>query len=224
MKGTGMIVRRSATVLINLLAIVVLVTAFGWLSGIGDKNVSDAAEQQSKPALPPGEYAEFDTSMGEIICQLFPQSAPHTVENFTGLATGSKEFLDPQSGSMVKRPFYDGLVFHRVIKNFMIQGGDPLGNGTGGPGYQFNDEIDSSRDFTHKGVLAMANAGPNTNGSQFFITVAPAPWLNGNYSIFGQVVSGQSVADRISEVPADRRDRPSTPVVIKHVKIFRVNP
>ncbi|MHB1285668.1 MAG: peptidylprolyl isomerase [Leptospirales bacterium] len=218
-----MTVRRSVTVLIQFAAILVLVTAFGWMSGIGGQTVSDAAEQ-SKLSLPPGEYAEFDTSMGEIICQLFPQSAPHTVENFTGLASGTKEFLDPQSGTMVKRPFYDGLVFHRVIKNFMIQGGDPLGNGTGGPGYQFNDEIDSARDFSHKGILAMANAGPNTNGSQFFITVAPAPWLNGNYSIFGQVVSGQSVADKISEVAADRRDRPSTPVVIKHVKIFRVNP
>lgn len=223
MKGMEMVIRRSATVLINIAAIFVLIVAFGWMIGIGGRTVSDAAEQ-SKASLPPGEYAEFDTSMGEIVCQLFPQSAPHTVENFTGLASGTKEFLDPQSGSMVKRPFYDGLVFHRVIKNFMIQGGDPLGNGTGGPGYQFNDEIDSSRDFSHKGVLAMANAGPNTNGSQFFITVAPAPWLNGNYSIFGQVVSGQSVADRISEVPSDRRDRPSTPVVIKHVKIFRINP
>ncbi len=218
-----MSVRRSVTVLIQFAAILVLSTALVWGSGIGGQTVSSAAEQ-SKTSLPPGEYAEFDTSMGEIICQLFPQSAPHTVENFTGLASGAKEFLDPQSGTMVKRPFYDGLVFHRVIKNFMIQGGDPLGNGTGGPGYQFNDEIDSARDFSHKGVLAMANAGPNTNGSQFFITVAPAPWLNGNYSIFGQVVSGQSVADKISEVAADRRDRPSTPVVIKHVKIFRVNP
>jgi peptidyl-prolyl cis-trans isomerase A (cyclophilin A) len=182
------------------------------------------ADETAKPTLPPGEYAEFDTSMGTIICQLFPQSAPHTVENFVGLAEGTKDFQDPQSGKMVKRPFYDGLVFHRVIKNFMIQGGDPLGNGTGGPGYQFDDEIDASRDFSHKGVLALANAGPNTGGSQFFITVAPAPWLNGNYSIFGQVVSGQSVADKISEVATDRRDRPQTPVVIQHVKIFRVNP
>jgi peptidyl-prolyl cis-trans isomerase A (cyclophilin A) len=190
---------------------------------IGGSNLANA-DETAKPALPPGEYAEFDTSMGTIVCQLYPQSAPHTVENFVGLAEGTKEFQDPQSGKMVKRPFYDGLIFHRVIKNFMIQGGDPLGNGTGGPGYQFDDEIDATRDFSHKGVLAMANAGPNTNGSQFFITVAPAPWLNGNYSIFGQVVSGQSVADKISEVASDRRDRPQTPVVIQHLKIFRVNP
>ncbi len=213
---------RKRTV-ITLASVWILLLGFMGLPGTGGFNLANA-DETAKPALPPGEYAEFDTSMGTIVCQLFPQSAPHTVENFVGLAEGTKEFQDPQSGKMVKRPFYDGLVFHRVIKNFMIQGGDPLGNGTGGPGYQFDDEIDATRDFSHKGVLAMANAGPNTNGSQFFITVAPAPWLNGNYSIFGQVVSGQSVADKISEVPSDRRDRPQTPVVIQHVKIFRVNP
>jgi peptidyl-prolyl cis-trans isomerase A (cyclophilin A) len=205
------------------LTMLALVSALVLSTGLGGNNVNDAMAQEGK-TLPPGEYAEIETTMGNITCQLYPQSAPATVANFVGLATGTKDFLDPRTGSMVKRPFFDGLIFHRVIKNFMIQGGDPLGNGTGGPGYQFNDEIDSTRDFSRKGVLAMANAGPNTNGSQFFITVAPAPWLTGNYSIFGQVVEGQAVADKISEVPTDRRDRPVNPVVINHVRIFRVNP
>jgi peptidyl-prolyl cis-trans isomerase A (cyclophilin A) len=198
---------------------IVFLTGVLFMTGAGMENA-----QASGPSLAPGEYAEFDTSMGKITCLLLKQSAPHAVENFIGLATGKKEFLDPQSREMVKRNFYDGLIFHRVIKNFMIQGGDPLGNGMGGPGYQFNDEIDPTRDFTKKGVLAMANAGPNTNGSQFFITVAPAPWLAGNYTIFGEVVSGQDVADAISLVPTDRRDRPVTPVVINHVRIFTVLP
>ncbi len=194
-------------------------TGILFMTGVGMDNAQAAGQ-----SLAPGEYAEFDTSMGKITCLLLKQSAPHAVDNFVGLATGKKEFMDPQTREMVKRPFYDGLIFHRVIKNFMIQGGDPLGNGMGGPGYQFNDEIDSTRDFTKKGVLAMANAGPNTNGSQFFITVAPAPWLTGNYTIFGEVVSGQDVADAISVVPTDRRDRPVTPVVINHVHIFTINP
>ncbi len=181
------------------------------------------AETSSKP-LPPGEYAELETSMGTIVCQLFPSSAPETVANFVGLAEGTKPFIDPRTGTQVKRPFFDGLIFHRVIKNFMIQGGDPLGNGTGGPGYQFKNEVDPALHFDRKGVMAMANAGPDTNGSQFFITVAPTTWLDGNYSIFGQVVAGQDVADRIAEVPTDRRDRPVNPVTILHVKILRVAP
>jgi len=180
------------------------------------------AEAASKPVLPPGEYAEIETSLGTIVCQLFPNSAPETVANFVGLAEGTKSFLDPHKGIMVKRPFFDGLVFHRVIKNFMIQGGDPLGNGTGGPGYQFKNEVDPTLHFDKKGILAMANAGPDTNGSQFFITVAPTTWLDGNYSIFGQVVSGQEVADKISNTPTDRRDRPVDPVTILHVKIIRI--
>ena len=182
------------------------------------------AESATKAPLPPGEYAEIETSMGTIVCQLFPSSAPETVANFVGLAEGTKSFIDPRTGTQVKRPFFDGLIFHRVIKNFMIQGGDPLGNGTGGPGYQFKNEVDPTLHFDHKGLLAMANAGPDTNGSQFFITVAPTTWLDGNYSIFGQVVAGQDVADKISEVPTDRRDRPVNPVTILHVKILRVAP
>ena len=182
------------------------------------------AESATKAPLPPGEYAELETSMGTIVCQLFPSSAPETVANFVGLAEGTKSFIDPRTGTQIQRPFFDGLIFHRVIKNFMIQGGDPLGNGTGGPGYQFKNEVDPTLHFDHKGVLAMANAGPDTNGSQFFITVAPTTWLDGNYSIFGQVVAGQDVADKISELPTDRRDRPVNPVTILHVKILRVAP
>ncbi len=186
--------------------------------------MTQTAEAATSSALPPGEYAELETSMGTIVCQLYPNSAPETVANFVGLAEGTKSFLDPHKGVQVKRPFFDGLVFHRVIKNFMIQGGDPLGNGTGGPGYQFKNEVDPTLHFDHKGVLAMANAGPDTNGSQFFITVAPTSWLDGNYSVFGQVVAGQDVADKISNVPTDRRDRPVDPVTILHVKIIRVAP
>jgi peptidyl-prolyl cis-trans isomerase A (cyclophilin A) len=199
-----------------LLALVLTLTS-GGLS-----MTASAADMTS--SLPPGEYAELETSMGTIVCQLFPASAPETVANFVGLAEGTKEFIDPRTGTSVKRPFFDGLVFHRVIKDFMIQGGDPLGNGTGGPGYQFKNEVDPSLHFDKKGVLAMANAGPDTNGSQFFITVAPTTWLDGSYSIFGQVVSGQDVADKISQVPTGRNDRPLTPVTILHVKIVRVAP
>ncbi len=187
-------------------------------------NSMTAAAADATASLPPGEYAELETSMGTIVCQLFPASAPETVANFVGLAEGTKSFIDPRTGTSVTRPFFDGLVFHRVIKDFMIQGGDPLGNGTGGPGYQFKNEVDPSLHFDKKGVLAMANAGPDTNGSQFFITVAPTTWLDGSYSIFGQVVSGQDVADKISVVPTGKNDRPITPVTILHVKIVRVAP
>lgn len=158
------------------------------------------------------------TSVGTITCNLFSKEAPNTVANFVGLATGTKEFKDAQSGKMVKRPFYNNLTFHRVIPGFMIQGGDPVGNGTGGPGYRFdNENIHAS--FDKPGVLAMANAGPNTNGSQFFITVAPTPYLQGGYSVFGQVISGQDVADKISNVPRDSHDKPLTPVLIESITI-----
>lgn len=164
------------------------------------------------------ETAIIKTSEGSITCALFSKEAPNTVANFVGLATGIKAFKDPKTGDMVKRPFYNGLTFHRVISGFMIQGGDPLGNGTGGPGYQFNNE-NTNASFSKPGILAMANAGPNTNGSQFFITVAPAPSLEGSYNIFGQVTSGQDVADKISNVPRDAQDKPITPVVIESITI-----
>ncbi|MFA5104393.1 MAG: peptidylprolyl isomerase, partial [Candidatus Margulisiibacteriota bacterium] len=133
-------------------------------------------------------YAVFETSLGRITCELYPDKAPLTVKNFTGLAKGSVRWIDPSNELATERPLYNDTVFHRVIPDFMIQGGDPLGNGTGGPGYRFEDEINPTLTFEKKGILAMANSGPNTNGSQFFITVAPAPWLNGRHTIFGRVV------------------------------------
>ncbi len=163
--------------------------------------------------------AVFETSLGNFTVELFQQDAPKTVENFVGLAKGTKEFTDPKTGLKVKRPLYNGLVFHRVIPDFMIQGGDPLGNGTGGPGYQFEDEFNSPRTFDKPGILAMANAGPNTNGSQFFITVAATPWLNKHHTIFGQVTQGYDVVEKISKVQRDGNDRPLTPVTITKVTI-----
>jgi peptidyl-prolyl cis-trans isomerase A (cyclophilin A) len=164
--------------------------------------------------------ATIETTMGTIVAELYSDQAPNTVANFVGLATGTKDYTDPKSGDKKKGKFYDGVSFHRVIPNFMIQGGDPLGTGTGGPGYRFNDEYPKVK-FDRPGRLAMANAGPNTNGSQFFITVANDEFLdsNGHYVIFGQVIKGQDVADAISRVPRDSSDRPNSPVLIKHITI-----
>ncbi len=145
-----------------------------------------------------GEYATFKTSLGDIVVKLLPEKAPKTVENFVGLAEGKKEWKDPRSGQMQKKPLYDGTVFHRVIPGFMIQGGDPLGNGTGGPGYKFGDEIGPDNKFDRPGLLAMANSGPNTNGSQFFITEVPTPHLNRGHTIFGEVVKGQELITKIA--------------------------
>ncbi|HEU4396222.1 MAG TPA: peptidylprolyl isomerase [Actinomycetota bacterium] len=153
-------------------------------------------------------FATLETTKGAIRVRLFPDTAPKTVENFVGLATGSKPWRDPDSGAEQRRPLYDGTVFHRVIPDFMIQGGDPLGTGTGGPGYNFEDEVDGPRRFDRAGYLAMANAGPNTNGSQFFITQVPTPWLDGKHTIFGEVVEGMDVVDAIAASDRDARDRP----------------
>ena len=172
--------------------------------------------------LKPGQYAILDTTLGEITCELFPDKAPVTVQNFVGLASGTKEFVDPKSGERTKRPFYDGLGFHRVIPKFMIQGGCPLGQGTGGPGYKFKDEFTDDLSFDRPGRLAMANAGPGTNGSQFFITVAPTDWLDNHHTIFGQVVKGMDVVDKIVNTPKGAGDRPKTPVVMNSVKIVEV--
>jgi peptidyl-prolyl cis-trans isomerase A (cyclophilin A) len=159
--------------------------------------------------------------MGNIVCKLFDKEAPKTVENFVGLAEGTKEFVSPASGKKEKRPYYDGLVFHRVIPNFMIQGGCPRGDGRGGPGYSFEDEFHPSLKHSKAGKLSMANAGPNTNGSQFFITVAATPHLDNRHTIFGEVVEGQDVADKISKTARDSMDKPRTPVTMK-VRIERV--
>jgi peptidyl-prolyl cis-trans isomerase A (cyclophilin A) len=172
-------------------------------------------------AREPGLYAIFETSQGDIVCKLFEKETPKTVANFTGLAEGSKEFTDPRTSQKTKRAFYDGLAFHRVIPNFMIQGGCPLGNGTGGPGYRFEDEFHKSLRHDKAGKLSMANSGPNTNGSQFFITVAATPWLDNHHTIFGEVIEGQDIAKKISETARDSSDRPRTPVTVKHVRIER---
>ncbi len=166
-------------------------------------------------------YVTFETNKGNIVCLLFEKQAPKTVENFVALAQGTKEWTDPKTGQKVKKALYDGTVFHRVIPNFMIQGGDPLGMGIGGPGYQFEDEFAKDLSFDKPGKLAMANCGPNTNGSQFFITVAATPWLTGRHTIFGQVVEGQKVVDAIVNVKRDGRDKPLDPVVLKKVVITK---
>jgi peptidyl-prolyl cis-trans isomerase A (cyclophilin A) len=174
-------------------------------------------------ARQPGVYATFDTSEGTIVCRLFEQDAPLTVKNFIELAEGSREWTHPRTREQSRSRLYDGTVFHRVIPNFMIQGGDPEGTGMGGPGYKFQDETKGSpHKFDKSGKLAMANSGPNTNGSQFFITVAPTPWLTGNHTIFGEVVEGQEVADKITAVSRSKQDRPVKDVVLNSVKIERV--
>jgi peptidyl-prolyl cis-trans isomerase A (cyclophilin A) len=172
---------------------------------------------------PAGTYAIFETSQGNIVIKLLEKEAPKTVENFVGLVEGTKEFTNEKTGKKEKRPFYDGLIFHRVIPDFMIQGGCPHGSGMGGPGYKFADEFHPSLKHSKPGKLSMANSGPNTNGSQFFITVAATPWLDNRHTIFGEVVEGQDVANKISTVPRDRSDRPNTPVTINQVKIERVS-
>lgn len=170
-----------------------------------------------------GTYAVFHTSEGDITCRLFEKEAPKTVSNFIDLAEGKREWTHPTSGRKSSDRLYNGTIFHRVIPKFMIQGGDPAGTGFGGPGYKFEDETKNSpHGFDKPGKLAMANSGPNTNGSQFFISVAPTPWLNGNHTIFGEVVEGQSVVNKISEVERDRSDKPRKPVVIESLDIQRI--
>lgn len=165
-------------------------------------------------------HALFETNQGNFKIKLFNDRTPKTVENFVGLAEGTKEFTDPKTGEKVKRPFYDGLNFHRVIKDFMIQGGCPLGTGTGDPGYRFADEIVPGQNKHDKpGMLSMANAGPNTNGSQFFITVVPTPWLDRGHTAFGEVVEGYDVVDKISKVKTYPGDKPVEPVILRKVTI-----
>src|SRR6187200_1237818 len=166
-------------------------------------------------------YAHFTTSEGNFTARLFDAETPNTVANFTGLADGSKEWTDPRSGQKVKQPYFNGTIFHRVIADFMIQGGDPLGQGTGGPGYNFADEFHPSARHSKAGILSMANAGPNTNGSQFFITLGPTPHLDNRHSVFGEVVEGLDIVKKIGAVPTGRQDRPVTPVVINKVTIER---
>jgi peptidyl-prolyl cis-trans isomerase A (cyclophilin A) len=166
--------------------------------------------------------AHFTTSEGDFTVRLFDEDVPNTVANFVGLAEGTKEFTEPQSGQKTKRPFFDGLTFHRVIAGFMIQGGDPLGTGTGGPGYKFADEFSPKLRHSKAGLLSMANAGPNTNGSQFFITLVPTPWLDNKHSIFGEVVEGMDVVQKIGKTATSKpHDRPVKPITIQKVTISR---
>jgi peptidyl-prolyl cis-trans isomerase A (cyclophilin A) len=165
--------------------------------------------------------ATLHTTLGPVVIRLYPQQAPQTVDNFVGLAEGTREWRDPRSGRQSATPLYNGTVFHRVIDGFMIQGGDPLGTGTGGPGYQFGDEFHPGLRFDRPYLLAMANAGPGTNGSQFFITVGPTPHLNDRHTIFGEVVQGTDVVDAIGNAETDGRDRPVKEIAIDSVTIDR---
>jgi peptidyl-prolyl cis-trans isomerase A (cyclophilin A) len=165
-------------------------------------------------------FALFETNKGNFKAQLFNERVPNTVANFVGLAEGTKEFTDEKTGEKTKRPFYDGLTFHRVIKDFMIQGGCPTGTGTGGPGYRFADEIVAGQNkHEKKGMLSMANAGPNTNGSQFFITTVPTPWLDKGHTIFGEVIEGYDVVAAIENSRTAPGDRPLEPIIIKKLTI-----
>ncbi len=165
--------------------------------------------------------ATLRTNQGPVVIRLFPDHAPKTVRNFVELAEGSRQWTDPRTGRTTTDKLYDGTVFHRVIPDFMIQGGDPLGSGRGGPGYKFADEIHPDLAFDRPYLLAMANAGPGTNGSQFFITVVPTPWLNGKHTIFGEVIEGADVVDLISRVKTASQDRPAEDVTIESVTVER---
>ncbi len=211
----------------NLLQVCFLALIFS----AGCLSSNKAPEPVTKPATQKSEVAKpqkgvqkmiatFETSEGNFKVQLFPDKAPKTVENFVGLAEGTKEWTDPK-GKKVKTPLYKDVVFHRVIPDFMIQGGDPLGNGTGGPGYQFGDEFHPELKHSKPGILSMANAGPGTNGSQFFVTVAATPWLDGKHTIFGEVTEGYEVVEKISKVPTAPGNRPKKDVVLKKITIAK---
>jgi peptidyl-prolyl cis-trans isomerase A (cyclophilin A) len=165
--------------------------------------------------------ATLQTNQGRIVLRLFPDHAPKTVRNFVELAEGRREWTDPRTGRQGTGKLYDGTIFHRVIPDFMIQGGDPLGSGRGGPGYEFADEFHPDLRFDRPYLLAMANAGPGTNGSQFFITVGPTPWLNNKHTIFGEVIEGADVVDRISRLKTGSQDRPVEDVVVESVTVDR---
>lgn len=167
-------------------------------------------------------FAHFTTSEGDFTARLFDAETPNTVANFSGLAEGTKEWTDPRNGKKVKQPYFDGTIFHRIIADFMIQGGDPLGQGTGGPGYSFPDEFHPKLRHSKPGLLSMANRGPNTNGGQFFITLVPTPWLDDKHSVFGEIVKGMDVVEKIGAVPTSKPgDRPLKPITVQSVVIER---
>lgn len=179
--------------------------------------IPQSMSKEEYKELKDGLYAQMETSKGNMTIELFEEEAPLTVANFVGLAEGTKENKAKPLGT----PYYDGIIFHRVIKDFMIQGGDPDGKGSGGPGYDFEDEFFSDRKHDTKGILSMANAGPGTNGSQFFITEVPTPWLDGKHTIFGQVIDGLEVIDTIANVEKGQQDKPKEDIVINHVYIIK---
>jgi peptidyl-prolyl cis-trans isomerase A (cyclophilin A) len=196
-----------------------------------EKPPAESPTETAKPSASkygPGIYAHFTTTKGNFIVKFFDKDAPKTVENFVGLAEGKKPWTDPRTKRQIRRPYYRNVLFHRVIPNFMIQGGDPEGTGMGGPGYTFDDEISPNHKHNKPGIVSMANRGPNTNGGQFFITVAAYPSLDGHYSIFGEVVEGLDNVVAISKVPSsgargEPANRPKTDVVINNVRIERVS-
>jgi peptidyl-prolyl cis-trans isomerase A (cyclophilin A) len=192
---------------------------------MGGRTGASPPTDERKPFVAEDLYATLHTSMGDIEVQLLPNHAPKTVRNFVELAEGGREWTHPRTRQQTSEPLYDGTIFHRVIPGFMIQGGDPLGQGTGGPGYDFDDEIHPDLAFDRPYLLAMANAGKRggrgTNGSQFFITVAPTTWLTGAHTIFGEVTKGQDVVDAIAAVPTGGADRPKQDVTISSVEIER---
>ena len=202
-------------------AVCVYVMAF-LLLVLGFQGKAEDSKAKAKAGKEKEMFAVFETNKGKFKIKLFADKTPKTVENFVELAEGKKEWTDPKTGKKVKKPLYDGLTFHRVIPNFMIQGGDPKGDGTGSPVDRFADEIVPELHHNKPGILSMANAGPNTNGSQFFVTVAATPWLDGKHTIFGEVVDGMDVVYDISKVPTKKPyDKPVEDVVIKTVKIER---
>jgi peptidyl-prolyl cis-trans isomerase A (cyclophilin A) len=205
----------------KLLVIIFFAAAAGCANGgVNDMSRENKSETKEKEIYALISVSHGEEELGEIKIKLFPEKSPVTVSNFIGLAKGQKEYRDPRTGEVKKGRFYDGLIFHRVIKDFMIQGGDPTGTGRGGPGYTFEDEFSEGLTFDKKGILAMANSGPNTNGSQFFITLKPTPWLNNRHTIFGEVVEGMDVVEEIGAVETDGADRPVAPVVMDKVKII----
>jgi peptidyl-prolyl cis-trans isomerase A (cyclophilin A) len=218
MKSMHLNVRKVLWIYVAALALV----AIGFNTEAKDKATSEEKQSSKKTIVKKKDVpmiAVFETNQGTFKIKLHNDKAPKTVENFVGLAEGTKEWTDPSTGKKVKKPFYDGLKFHRVIDNFMIQGGDPLGNGTGGPGYTFADEFDPSLSHNKPGILSMANAGPGTNGSQFFVTVAETKWLDKKHTVFGEVTEGMDVVTKISKAKKNASDRPVEDIIIKKLTI-----